>query len=154
MILALLLLTAAVAPPPPTPTPATTPPARAGISCNVAVAMFAPRSDALDEKAVQALDRIPAEARSSLEVDGIMMMVLPHPVTLDPVDAARQRSLTEGRGQKIKDYLTAHGYPADRIGIRPADVNPGEEKNWVEGALIMVEGSADAWTKTRLSAIC
>ena len=152
MILTLLLLQAAVAAPKPMTLP--TPPVHSGISCNVAVALFAPRSDALDEKATQALDKIPPEARSSLDVEGIKLMVLPHPVTLDPVDAARQRALTEGRGRKIKDYLIAHGYPADRIGIRPADVNPGEEKNWTEGALVMMEGPADAWDKTRLSAIC
>jgi|GEM_PF-7054955 len=151
MILTLLLLQAATQTSPPTPP---RPPVPVGISCNLAVAMFTPRSDALDSKAALVLDKIPPEARSALDVDGITLMVRPHPVTLAPVDEARQRALTDGRGQKIKDYLTARGYPADRIGIHPADVNPGEEKNWTEGALVMVEGSADAWTKTRLSAIC
>ncbi len=150
MIMTLLLLQAAAHLPAPPPTL----PAGAAMSCNVAVALFAPRSDAVDEKAASALDRIPPEARAALDVEGVELMVLPHPVVFEPADSARQQALIQARGQKIKDYLVAHGYPADRIGIRPADVRMDEPKNWSEGALLMVESSSDAWAKTRLSAIC
>jgi hypothetical protein len=153
MIISLLLLQAAAQiPAAPSGSPET--PVLPTVSCNVAVALFAPRSDLLDEKATLALDKIPAEARAALDVEGVKLMVLPHPVTLSPADEARQRSIFDGRGRKIRDYLTARGYPADRIGIRPAEVNPGEEKNWTEGALLMVESTPDAWAKTRLGAIC
>jgi hypothetical protein len=124
------------------------------ISCNVAVAMFAPRSDRIDEETARALDKIPPEARAALEVEGVKLMVLPHPVTLRPANEARQRALADARGQRIKDYLTTRGYRADRIAIRPAVVSADEPKNWVEGALVMMESAPEVWDKTRLGAVC
>jgi hypothetical protein len=152
MIISLLLLQAAaqmpvIPPPPPPPLPAVT-------SCNVGIAMFAPRSDSIDEKAASALGKMPPEALSALATDGVKLMVLPHPVLLDPVDPARQRAIAEARGQKIKAWLAAHGYPADRIGIRPADVDPKQPDNWGDGVLLMVEAAPEIFLQTRLSTIC
>lgn len=155
MIISLLLLQAAAQLPGATLPPASArPPALPIVSCNVAVAMFAPRSDAIDEKAARALDRIPPEARSALDVDGVKLIVSPHPVTLQPADAERQRAIADGRGQKIKDYLAARGFRADRITIRPAQVNADEPKNWVEGALVMMESLPEIWTRTKLADVC
>jgi hypothetical protein len=153
MIMTLLLLQAAVQMPTSPPEPAK-PPVLPVVSCNVAIAMFAPRSDAIDEKAVAAIGKIPAEAKPSLEIEGVKMIVLPHPVVLSPVDEARQRAIADARGQKVKDHLIAQGYPADRIAIRPADVDPKVEDNWGEGVLLMVEAAPDAWARTKLSAVC
>jgi hypothetical protein len=152
MIISLLLLQAAaqmpvIPPPPPPPPPAVT-------SCNVGIAMFAPRSDVIDEKAASALDKMPPEALAALAMAGVRMLVLPHPVVLDPADPARQRAIADGRGQKVKAYLTAHGYPADRISIRPADVDLTQPDNWGEGVLLMVEAAPDIFLQTRLSTIC
>jgi hypothetical protein len=152
-MIATLLLWALAQMPTSPPAPAT-PAAPPLISCNIAVAMFAPGSDVLDAKAIHALDSIPAEARSALAVEGVTLMVLPHPVMLAPADEARQRSLAEGRGQRIKAYLTAHGMPAGRIGVRPAAVEPNTTDNWGEGALLMLEVVPEAWDRTSLSAIC
>lgn len=153
MIIALLLLQAAVQMPT-SPPPPTEPPVLPVVSCNIAIAMFAPRSDAIDEKAVSALGKIPAETKPSLAIEGVKMIVLPHPVVLSPADAARQKAIADSRGNRIKDYLIAQGYPADRIAIRPADVDPKVEDNWGEGVLLMVEAAPDVWPKTTLSHIC
>ncbi len=154
MIISLLLLQAAAQMPAPSLAPPPPPPPLAVTSCNVAIAMFAPRSDVIDEKAAAALDKMPPEALAALATEGVKLMVLPHPVVLDPADPARQRAIAEGRGQRIKAYLAAHGYPADRIGIRPADVDPKQPDNWGEGALLMVEAAPDIFLQTRLSTIC
>ncbi len=153
MIIGILLLgVAQAASPSPAPPPAPAP--ASVISCNVGVAMFAPRSDAFDAGTARELDRIIAAIGFAFSSDGVSLVVLPHPVALEPADDARQRALADGRGEKVRQYMGAHGLPADRIAIRPAVTDPRIPDNWGDGALLMLEMPSETWDRVNLKDVC
>ena len=149
MIIGLLLAgVAQAASPPPAPAPSPL------ISCNVAVAMFAPRSDAIDAATARELDRIAGLILPTFKDDGVSLAVLPHPVVLEPADEAEQRAIAARRGEKLSKYLAARGVPGDRIAVRPAITDPRIEDNWGEGALVMLEITEDAWARVNTKDVC
>jgi len=149
MIISLLLWSVAQAASPP-PVPARLP----LISCNVGVAMFAPRSDAVDTRTARELDRVSAAISFAFSSDGVMLVVQPHPVTLEPADVTKQREIADGRGENVRQYMAAHGLPADRITIRPAVTDPRIPDNWGDGALLMLEMPSDTWDRLNLKDVC
>ena len=149
MIITLLLWSfAQSASPPPVPAQPSL------ISCNVGVAMFAPRSDAVDAKAARELDRIGAAIGFAFSSDGVSLVVQPHPVALEPADDARQRAIADRRGETVRQYMAAHGLPADRIAIRPAATDPRIPDNWGDGALLMLEMPSETWERLNLKDVC
>ena len=123
-------------------------------SCNLGVAMFASRSDVVDATAARELDRVSAMISPFMANEGVSLIVSPHPIYTEPVDAAARRALADGRGEKIRQYLAGRGLPADKIGIRLAATDPSIPDNWGEGALLLLEMPSETWDRLNLKDVC
>lgn len=151
---ALALSAAGATPAPPAPAARPGPIRLPYVSCNVAVAMFAPRSDEIDAATATRLDRVTGLILPTLQDEGVSVVVSPHDVYLKPADEAEQRAIATRRGEKLRAYLAARGVPSDKISIRNAVTSPEIEDNWGEGALVILQLTEAAWGRVDTKEVC